>query len=44
MAVPVRRYDAGGESVGVAEPVHPAVQFEQLGFEIGGGQQVPVDR
>ena len=44
MAVPVWRYDACGESVGVAEPVHPAVQFQQLRFEIIGREQIPVDR
>ncbi|MPM31272.1 hypothetical protein SDC9_77827 [bioreactor metagenome] len=44
MTVPVGRHDTGRKPVGVAKPVHPAVQFEQLGFEIVGGQQVPVDR
>jgi len=44
VTVPVGRNDAGRKSVGVAKPVHPTVQFEQLGFEIVGGQQIPVDR
>ena len=37
----VRRWP---EAVGVAKPVHQRFRFEQLGFEIAGGQQVPVDR
>ena len=30
----VRRHDAGCKTVGVAKPVHPAVEFEQLRFKI----------
>lgn len=44
VAMPVRRNDAGGKTVGAAEPVDPPVQLKKLGLQILCREQIPVDR
>lgn len=44
--MPERRHDGCRQPVGAPQPVHPAVEFDPVGFGFGvvGAEEVPVDR